>query len=242
MLADLVRGGLALRRVWSVLLCVMLAVWASGARANVARTDHVTAELVAERSAVQPGQSLQIGLRLQHIPLWHTYWRNPGDSGLPTTIDWQLPAGSRIGDIEWPAPKRLPIGPLVNYGYEGELLLPMRFTAPADARPGTDLRLRAKASWLVCHDVCIPESATLELLLPVVATGTTPGATAWTALFERGAATRAQPLKGWTAEVQRSGRDLLLTLESDTPATSRRSAAGRGGVSVHRAADRACAA
>jgi len=206
-----------LRRLWSLLLCAMLAAWAGGALANVARTDHVTAELVAERSAVQPGGSLQIGLRLSHIPLWHTYWRNPGDSGLPTSIDWQLPAGASVGEIEWPAPRRLPIGPLVNYGYEGELLLPMRLTAPADARPGTDLRLRAKAHWLVCHDVCIPESATLELLLPVVAAGTTPGATAWTPLFERAAATRAQPLQGWTAELQRSGRDLLLTLEADHP-------------------------
>ncbi len=181
------------------------------------RTDHVTAELVAERAAVQPGQSLQIGLLLQHIPRWHSYWRNPGDSGLPTTIDWQLPAGSRVGEIEWPAPKRLPIGPLVNYGYDGELLLPMAFTAPADARPGEDLRLVAKATWLVCNDVCIPESATLELRLPVVAAGTTPGATAHAALFERAAATRTAMLQGWTASLQQSGRDLLLSLDADTP-------------------------
>jgi thiol:disulfide interchange protein DsbD len=197
------------------LICLALGVWGAAALANVVKTDHVTAELVAERSAVQPGQSLQIGLRLLHIPHWHTYWRNPGDSGLPTTIDWQLPAGSQVGEIEWPAPKRLPIGPLVNYGFEGELLLPLRFTAPADARPGSDLRLRAEARWLVCHDVCIPESATLELLLPVVAEGTTPGTTAWTAAFESAAAARAQPLTGWTAEVQRHGRDLLLTLQSE---------------------------
>jgi len=206
-----------LRRLWSLFLCMMLAAWAPASLANVVRTDHVTAELVAERSAVQPGGSLQIGLRLQHIPKWHTYWRNPGDSGLPTNIDWQLPAGAQVGEIEWPAPKRLPIGPLVNYGYEGELLLPMRFTAPADARPGSELRLRAKVDWLVCHDVCIPESAMLELLLPVVAADITPGTTAWTAQFERAAALRAQPLQGWTAALQRHGRELLLTLESDTP-------------------------
>ena len=209
-----------LRRLWSLWLCVLLAVLAGGAAANVVRTDHVTAELVAERSAVQPGGSLQIGLRLQHIPQWHTYWRNPGDSGLPTRIEWQLPAGATVGEIEWPAPKRLPIGPLVNYGYEGELLLPLRFSAPADARPGSDLRLRARADWLVCHDVCIPESADLELLLPVVAAEVTPGATAWTAQFEQAAAQRAQPLRGWSAQLQRSGRDLLLTLESDRPQDS----------------------
>ena len=206
-----------MRSLWSLFLCVMLAAWAPASAANEVRTDHVTAELVAERSAVQPGQSLQIGLRLQHIPKWHTYWRNPGDSGLPTMIDWQLPAGASVGEIEWPAPKRLPIGPLVNYGYEGELLLPMRFTAPADARPGSELRLRAKADWLVCHDVCIPESATLELLLPVVAADTTPGSTAWTTAFEQAAALRAQPLQGWTAGLQRHGRELLLTLDSDAP-------------------------
>ena len=206
-----------MRPIWSLLLCLVLA--APAALANVVRTDHVTAELVAERSAVQPGQSLQIGLKLQHIPKWHTYWRNPGDSGLPTQIDWTLPAGGSIGEIEWPAPKRLPIGPLVNFGYEGELLLPLRFTAPADARPGQELKLRAQAQWLVCHDVCIPESGTLELRLPVVAADVTPGGTAHTALFERAAAARAVPLRGWTASVQQQGRELLLELQADkTPA------------------------
>ena len=111
--------------------------------AQPVKTEHVTAELVAERSAAQPGQSLHIGLHLQHIPHWHTYWRNPGDSGLPTTLTWTLPAGSEAGAIEWPAPQRLPIGPLVNYGYEGELLLPLIFTAPADAQPGSTVNVGA---------------------------------------------------------------------------------------------------
>ena len=202
-----------MRACWSLILSLCLALLAPALQARAVKTDHVTAELVAERSAVTPGGSLQVGLRLQHIPLWHTYWRNPGDSGLPTRIDWELPAGASVGDIEWPAPRRLPIGPLVNYGYEGELLLPMRFTAPADARPGSELRLVAKADWLVCHDVCIPESATLELLLPVAAAGTTPGSTAWTAQFEQAAAQQPRPLQGWNAALQRSGRELLLTLE-----------------------------
>ncbi len=183
--------------------------------ANVVKTEHVTAELVAERSAVQPGGSVRVGLRLQHIPHWHTYWRNPGDSGLPTTIDWQLPAGTEIGEIEWPAPKRLPIGPLVNYGYEDELLLPALFTAPADARPGQDLVLRAQANWLVCKDVCIPESGSFELRLPVVAAGTTPGSSASSALFERAAGLRSVPIQGWTADLQQHGRELLLTLQAE---------------------------
>ena len=210
-----------MRARWPLIFALCLASWlalvAPALHARPVKTEHVTAELVAERSAVPPGGSLQIGLRLQHIPQWHTYWRNPGDSGLPTRIDWQLPAGASVGEIEWPAPKRLPIGPLVNYGYEGELLLPMRFTAPADARPGAELRLVAKADWLVCHDVCIPESATLELLLPVASPGTTPGSTPWTAQFEQAAAQLPQPLAGWTAALQRAGRELLLTLEPVGP-------------------------
>ncbi len=194
--------------------------------ARPVKTEHVTAELVAERSSVQPGQALRIGLRLQHIPHWHTYWRNPGDSGLPTTLSWTLPAGSQAGEIEWPAPKRLPIGPLVNYGYEGELLLPLIYTAPADARPGSTLSLQAKATWLVCNDVCIPESATLALQLPVVGGGdsadaVTPGSTEHTELFERAREAQAAPLDGWTVDAQQAGRELLVTfskpLEPDAP-------------------------
>jgi thiol:disulfide interchange protein DsbD len=184
--------------------------------AQPVKTEHVTAELVAERSAVQPGQALRIGLRLQHIPHWHTYWRNPGDSGLPTTLSWTLPAGSQAGAIEWPAPKRLPIGPLVNYGYEGELLLPLVYTPPADARPGSTLSLQAKATWLVCNDVCIPESATLALQMPVVSGGdsadaVTPGITEHAALFERTSGEQSAPLAGWTVDAQQAGRELLVT-------------------------------
>ena len=191
-------------------------VCALPAAAQPVSTEHATAELVAERSAVQPGKPLRIGLRLQHIPHWHTYWRNPGDSGLPTTLSWTLPAGSVAGEIEWPAPKRLPIGPLVNYGYEGELLLPLVYTPPADARPGSTLNLQAQATWLVCKDVCIPESATLTLQLPVVgaagsAEAVTPGSTTHTALFEHTSNELATPLAGWTVDAQQAGRELLVT-------------------------------
>jgi thiol:disulfide interchange protein/DsbC/DsbD-like thiol-disulfide interchange protein len=210
--------------LWIACVTLLLALPGAAAHAGAVKTEHVTAELVASASAVQPGQTVQVGLLLQHIPHWHTYWRNPGDSGLPTTLSWTLPDGSRIGDIQWPAPKRLPIGPLVNYGYEDELLLPMAFTAPADARPGSELLLKARADWLVCKDVCIPENATLELRLPVVAAGVTPGSTAATALFERALAEQAVPLDvanaGWSAALQQSGRDLLLTLESSDKAPS----------------------
>lgn len=183
------------------------------ASAEPVKTEHVTAQLVAETTAVQPGGTVRIGLRLQHIPHWHTYWRNPGDSGLPTTLVWRLPAGASTGEIEWPAPHRLPIGPLVNYGYEGDLLLPLAFTAPATARPGSTLQLSAEATWLVCRDVCIPENATLKLSLPVAEAGVTAGQTAEAPLFARAAELKAVPVAGWTSELQRSGNELMLRLD-----------------------------
>jgi thiol:disulfide interchange protein len=199
---------------------VMGCLLASTASAQPVKTEHVTAELVAEATAVRPSQPVQIGLRLQHIPHWHTYWRNAGDSGLPTTLSWTLPDGGTAGEIQWPAPQRLPIGPLVNYGYEGELLLPLRYTAPANAQPGRTLRLQAAASWLVCRDICIPEKATLNLVLPVAAAGATPEPTAHAALFAKTAARQARPLQGWRTALQQAGTDLLLSLERDPAAGS----------------------
>jgi len=88
-------------------------------------TQNVEAELQSARAAIQPGETFRIALRLKVRPEWHTYWRNPGDSGAPTTLDWTLPAGFKAGPIGWPVPKVLPVGPLVNYGYEGETLYPI---------------------------------------------------------------------------------------------------------------------
>ena len=200
-------------RGWLAAVGLALAAALASAAAQPLSTAHVTAELVAERSAVQPGQPIRIGLRLQHQPHWHTYWRNPGDSGLPTTLSWTLPALSQIDEIVWPVPRRLWIGPLVNYGFEGELLLPQVYLPAVDARVGSTLELQAVASWLVCKEVCIPETVTLALQLPVVsaAGGVTPGGTEHAALFERAAAAQPVPLDGWAVDVQHAGRDLLVS-------------------------------
>ena len=131
------------------------------------RFDNAEAELVAAADAVVPGQPLAAGLRLKHDPHWHTYWQVPGDSGLPTTIQWRLPAGFAAGPIEWPVPKRLPVGPLMNFGYEDEVLLPVQIQVPTNLPAGQDVRLAARADWLICKDVCIPGGADLQLTLPV---------------------------------------------------------------------------
>jgi thiol:disulfide interchange protein DsbD len=123
----------------------------------------VHARLVAEDRAVAPGMTTTVALVEEIAPGWHTYWKNPGDAGAPTRITWTLPAGWTAGDIQWPRPKRLPVGPLMDYGYEGTLWLPIAITAPADAEAGDTITLRAHASWLVCSNVCVPEETDLAL-------------------------------------------------------------------------------
>src|SRR4051812_29424813 len=97
----------------------------SSAAADPAPRPHVNVELVADHAGVAPGQTIHIALSQQIQPHWHTYWRNPGDSGEPPRLIWTLPAGWRTGEIVWPTPRRIPVGPLMNYGYEGQVLLPM---------------------------------------------------------------------------------------------------------------------
>src|SRR6266436_307023 len=140
---------------------------------NVVATDNVKARLVSEASAVAPGQSFWVALEFNIRDGWHTYWRNPGDSGQATTLKWQLPPGFTAGDIVWATPHRFEIPPLVNYGYAKHAVHLVNITAPKGLQPGNPIVLSAKASWLVCSDVCIPEDADLQLKLPV---GTQTGA------------------------------------------------------------------
>lgn len=147
-------------------LLIVCALAAAGVRAQPVRVEAVEVELVSARTAAVPGQPLALGLRMRHDPQWHTYWRNPGDSGLPTKLALTLPEGWRAGGIDWPAPHRIFVGPLANYGYDGDLLLPVVVNVPASAPPGR-VRLAGKASWLMCKEVCIPGEASVALELPV---------------------------------------------------------------------------
>ncbi len=136
---------------------------------NTVATDNVKARLVSEVAAVGPGQQFWVALELDIRDGWHTYWRNPGDSGEPTKLTWQLPPGFTAGDIVWTTPHRFEIAPLVNYGYAKHAVHLVQITAPKDLKAGTSVSLAAKASWLVCSDVCIPEDANLQLTLPASA-------------------------------------------------------------------------
>lgn len=190
---------------------------ASAAGASVVTTPQVRAELVAQApEGVAPGQPLRLGLLLTHTPDWHSYWQNPGDSGLPTRLEWQLPAGLQAGEIAWPVPKKIPVGHLANYGYEGTVLLPVPVTvAPTfnAGAPAKEVTIRLKASWLVCRQECIPEDGDFTLQLPV------QGTTALhAAAFDAAARAHPQPLAAQDGSGARVEDGALLLRVAGLPA------------------------
>ena len=143
------------------------AIGQSPGAASIAVTEHVRVELLAERNVVVAGERVTIALRQTIQPGWHTYWRNPGDSGLPTQLTWVAPVGLQAGAIEWPTPSRFPVGPLVNYGYANSVVLLATVTVPADSKSGASLDLTVDAAWLVCAEICIPEESRLSLSMQI---------------------------------------------------------------------------
>jgi len=139
------------------------AAWAqlnATAKSAVVSTPQVRAELVAHApDGVQIGKTFWLGLQLQHTSEWHTYWRNPGDSGLPTQIEFKLPPGLEVGPVLWPLPKKLSAGTLTNYGFEGDALLAVavKVTSSYRAQINGQLPVQLHANWLVCRLECIPQ-------------------------------------------------------------------------------------
>lgn len=172
----------------------------SGQGTSVVTTPYVRAELLAHApQGVAPGQPLWLGLQITHQPEWHTYWKNPGDSGLPTDLAWTLPAGLDAGEIAWPLPKKIPIGTLANYGYEGTVLLPVPVTVASSFAPGPlikDATIQLRASWLVCRKECIPEEGEFTLQLPIQSTTALSGAA-----FEAAAQAHPRPVLAGTTGI-----------------------------------------
>jgi DsbC/DsbD-like thiol-disulfide interchange protein len=157
----------------SVFTGLVLALGAAGAEAQLPPSRHVKASLLAETDAVRPGQALTVGIRLEMEKGWHTYWRNPGDAGLPTRVKWDLPQGWTAGAIRWPYPMRFRTGPILSYGYEHEVLLLAEIQPPV-AVSAREVRVAGRVDWLECQEACLPGKAEVALTLPVRA-GVAPG-------------------------------------------------------------------
>ncbi|RYY02511.1 MAG: thiol:disulfide interchange protein [Gammaproteobacteria bacterium] len=160
-------------RLWSLLTGWILLASASFsfADADRAATQQVAAQLVASAESVAPGSEIYLGVNQKIIPHWHTYWINPGDSGLPTKIHWKLPDGASAGEILWPIPSHITLGTITNYGYSDEVTLLSKITVPTTAKVGEAFTAHANVEWLVCNEECIPQEVDLQLSLPVVAKG-----------------------------------------------------------------------
>lgn len=154
--------------VWTIALLVgaIGVLTPASAWANPVKTPYVQVQLVNEVQSVQADVPFWVGLHFKIKEGWHTYWRNPGDSGTAPTLDWKLPPGFKAGELVYPYPQRLPSGPLMNFGYEDEVTLLTQIT-PAAQVAGQSVQLQAEADWLVCQVECIPEAAELTLTLPV---------------------------------------------------------------------------
>jgi thiol:disulfide interchange protein len=197
-----------LNRALTLALCASALAFTSALAQNAA--DLVKVELLAEPAAIKPGEPFAVGIKLSMKEHWHTYWRNPGDSGEPTQVTWKLPQGFVAGDIEWPAPALIRVGPAANFGYEGSTILLARLTPPRDVRPGTTVSLAADVSYLVCEKICIPGEASVALSLPVSEAGA-PSQT--NAAFDTGRSRLPQP-SPWSATFGTDEKTIRLSLRA----------------------------
>lgn len=172
--------------------------------------EHTKITLVTEHASIQPGQPLQAGILIEAHDGWHTYWENPGDAGLPTRLKWTLPEGFTAGPIDWPLPQKMTEGPLVTYSYVGTVLLPVTIT-PTGAQSGNSYPLQVKVDVLVCKDICVPESATLQVVLPASSEESSPSPHA--SLFEKYRAEHPHVISQ-PGQYSVSGKQLHLHLQS----------------------------
>lgn len=146
------------------LLWTLLLIAATGWSASTATASHLSVQLVVPPAEIYPGQNFNAGLYFKLERGWHVYWVNAGDSGDPPRIQWTFPKGVSAGPMQFPTPKRLPLGPLMDFGYEDEVLFPVPIQVGQDFKPpasGTAV-LGGKVNWLVCREVCIPGKAQLD--------------------------------------------------------------------------------
>jgi thiol:disulfide interchange protein len=156
------------------IVLILCAAWAVAAVAappveGPVRAQHLTVELLPLDGSIQPGGTSLIGLHFTLDKGWHVYWINAGDSGEPPSVKWTLPPGITAGPMQFPAPRRLPLGPLMDFGYEDEVLFPMTLSADSTLKVPSTTQLSAHVNWLVCREVCIPGKADLTVPLQIAA-------------------------------------------------------------------------
>ncbi len=207
------------KALFSFVVAASLASGALAQTANVATAvlgadesvGAVTAEIRLSRTAATPGGSYEIGILLKHKPGWHTYWKNPGDAGAETQIEWTLPRHWKIRSLGWPLPKTEKTGDFTSYVYDGEVLLPFLIEVPWGTPHGLRTNIRAKVSWTACKTTCVPQEAELRVALPV-AVSSQP--TDNQALFRSTRATIPEPITNSAITAVADGRTICIELPS----------------------------
>jgi DsbC/DsbD-like thiol-disulfide interchange protein len=175
------------------------------------REGALVAEIVPAKTSIAPGETIDLALRIAHDESWHTYWKSPGIVGLATQLDWKLPDGFVAGEILWPQPESVKMGPYTAYGYEGETFLVVPFTAPANAKPGTKIKLQTRASWMCCAKTCHPAFVDLKLDLPI--STKTGEATKWQKHIDAARTTFPKTNDIWLGSAHRVGETIVLQLK-----------------------------
>lgn len=186
----------------------------AGVDAQTAASAHATIDLIAEDSSLEAGRVAWIGLLFDLERGWHIYWVNPGDAGDPPEVQWTLPPGFRAGDIRWPVPARILTGALVDYGYEGRVLLGVPLQVPPEYTPGASSALAAEVRYVICREVCIPAKARVTLSIPSSAGAPTEPAERRD-LFRATRERWPRPLPvGWEITATDSGDHLILSIQT----------------------------
>jgi thiol:disulfide interchange protein DsbD len=194
-------------------LPLMLLILAAPSRAQ---SSHARVELIAEQNTVVPGRPLWVGLLFQLDQGWHIYWQNPGDSGEPPKVQWQLPPGFAAGPILWPQPIRLGSGAIIDYGYEGQVLLMVPLNRTATEHGSSLPNIAADVKYIVCREMCIPGKTHLTLATP--ADGNWEQ---WRALFERTRQQLPKPMPpGWKVSAESNKTSFVLTVRDASPVRS----------------------
>ena len=200
------------RLLVAIALALLAGLVVAPARAaSTGTSKHAKVALVAEAEGIRAGRPFRVGVQMKLDPGWHTYWKNPGDAGLPVRLKWTLPEGFSAGEIQWPAPERIPAPPLMSYGYGDEVLLPVEITPPAELS-GRQLTLVVRVDFLECRESCFPAKADLDLALPVQADEPKPSAAA--PLFAEARRRLPEAPDGWLLSAEAGPRAVALTFRA----------------------------
>lgn len=169
---------------------------------------HVSIRLLPEKTDVKGGETITVGIEQTIDEKWHTYWFNPGDSGTYARIKWGGVEKIDAAPIQWPIPKKLPIGPLMNFGYEEKVVLLQDVTLPAGLPEGPQT-ITAEIDILVCHEICIPETHQASFTI-------NGGAIPADLSIQK--AREFLPVEmGWATTISEESGDLVVTIKTDTP-------------------------